>query len=944
MKYNNKITISVLIAILLLSITISHANFEFGGLDYINTQGKVVSFGGNLWNDNYSKGTAIFPLAKAWEPVDVGLNDGQPLIIDNLIFTLGGTSAVAVRKDTGEILNQVNLQSIYPHYSSGSLFALKHSNNQYQLISPSKDGRVISFTANIVRDTEGNPTGVNFLPHWSFSVTQLNREELEITSKILTQNATILVDSNSSLNKVYVGFGTDTGHMVVLDSSSGTPLTKGRVLVDSVLGSGSGITYRNFDHIIFSANKGDTGGFVGASVSNGVLTPNLKVKDDIHVDGIIGPMAYAVIDNYFSGGTNGMLVAQDKLGRIIGYDTTNDKLLFIIDHFEGNKTMNGISIAGKYLLLTFAEDINGRAKTVCINYEKAIEEAQYDEDKRANYSTLFENTFASNTYSSAIALSVAEQEFDSIGNIKETIYREVFLTAHRGTKSPQKNLNMFYLDQYNASTKKPISVPYAFQIMESEGVYKTVDGLHIEGGVFSQISYGEGYLVFIDGLGKLNAYTAIKENNLALVNFENTADLLEKGETYQAIVDVVNYTGENQDNIPIEYWINGTRVHEDRLSFGADGITVYFQYTVPIDFDEDSITIEAKLNMKTPRTLEETTYDDNIAAITMEVLQQEELDLEVTHITHSRFYKGQYGTVNVHVRNNSDQTIYNPSAPVRMRIAGTTAEFVQHINLPPKAAGTVSFRLQVPNEERDFTIIGEINHTRVYVETDYTNNTKSKVASIIGVTPSTGCVTDYTEWIEYRSVEGYSSGSKVKEHWTQVFSHYDEEEEEVGTDADGEPIYRTRRTPVYVPKLIGWDVQFYASSGASMSVSPTTIKTGYGIEVEAETWVITNYDRPWILSNMQNVYAYFSDGTSVAMIPQGSTSSIDNLKWILPQNHASVFAQRRHYIPIEWPDGNYKINIFADNANTPGGTLCSDASQTITIQGTMYEDDHTGIR
>jgi len=915
-----------------------------GGLDYIKTQGDVVSFGGNLWNDNYSKGTAIFPLSEAWAPVAVGQTDGQPLIVDGIIFTLGGKHLTAINKETGEILRTTNVQNMYPHFNAGSLFVLKHSSVSYQLISPSKDGKVVSISANVIRNSDNSIVGLHFSPHWQFNVSLLSATG-SMAAQLLTQTVTILKDTNTALHKVYIGFGTYGGHMVVLDSANGSSIVNSNVELDSVLGTSGGIVYRNFADIILPKNNGASGGFVGGTVLNGVLNLNTSVKDELHSEGIVGPMAYTVINNASSGGTSGMLIAQDKLGRIIGYNTTEDRLFYIIDKYQGTSSLNSIAVAGRYLLITYAEDKSGKSRVVCIDYENAIEAAQYDTNKIANDSVMFEELLEAHSNSGAIALSVAEHEFDSFGSIKEVIFREVFITANRSTSTDAKNLQMFYLDQYNSITKKPIAVPYAFKKEETPGVYKTFSSINIAGGINSQLSYGGGYLVFVDGKGFLHAYTAVKESNLALVNFENTSTLLERGKTYSAAIDVVNYTGEFQENVPIEFWINGERIHEGRISFGADGITVNFQYTLPINYEGDSLKLEAKLNMKLPRFLNETTYDDNIAMLIMDVAMVEELDLEVTRITHGSFFRGQYGIVNVHVKNNSNKTISSPAVPVRLQIAGTAVQMTESINLAPNKTTTVSFRLSVPDELMSFNIIGEVNHTRVYTEINYANNSKQVTASVINPSLVAGCTTNSTTWTEYRGVSQFTSGTIVDRHYEDQFSHYEYYQEQIGTEPDGTPIYREYSDAIYVTVLVGYTVRFNAQLNASINISPGTIKAGYGIAATATTSVNTNYDKPYKLTNAQNIYISFPDkSTAVMLVPQGNTSSLGALTWILPSNSQSVLAERKHYIPVDWPDGVYKVKLSIQDAITPKDSLCRTIEETINIHGQMYEDDHTGIR
>lgn len=51
--------------------------------------------------------------------------------------------------------------------------------------------------------------------------------------------------------------------------------------------------------------------------------------------------------------------------------------------------------------------------------------------------------------------------------------------------------------------------------------------------------------------------------------------------------------------------------------------------------------------------------------------------------------------------------------------------------------------------------------------------------------------------------------------------------------------------------------------------------------------------------------------------------------------------QRMHYIPVNTPDGDYKISVNLKGTSTPSGILniCKDI--VIPIKGHMYEDNNT---
>lgn len=356
-----------------------------------------------------------------------------------------------------------------------------------------------------------------------------------------------------------------------------------------------------------------------------------------------------------------------------------------------------------------------------------------------------------------------------------------------------------------------------------------------------------------------------------------------------------------------------------------------FGMRISDEYAGGDLTIEARINMIEPREFEETYYDNNTISMILGQVTPDAMDLEVTKITASQIRQGQdYTTVSVFVRNNSAETEVVKN-PVRLLINGKQVSS-KEIDLAPKASTQVMFRVDVPGGITGFTAIGEINHNRSVTETNYTNNRKSLSVSILPLSDPGNCSTATTTWTEYRSKDDYKGGDVVKEHYVYIRHR----------SCSGTPPNRTCDSWTE-ERLVGYTVKFSATLHTSVNVTPDKIKSGYGVDITARTWVTTDYDKPGSLSNAQSLWAYTPSGAPEQLeAVDGDTSKLGTVTWRLPAKVRKALLTRNHYIPVSWPDGAYKITIKASDVAGPANSLCRTASDTITIKGNMHEDDYTG--
>ncbi|MEW9123798.1 MAG: CARDB domain-containing protein, partial [Thermotaleaceae bacterium] len=546
------------------------------------------------------------------------------------------------------------------------------------------------------------------------------------------------------------------------------------------------------------------------------------------------------------------------------------------------------------------------------------------------------------------------------GNIHESVYREVFLVGNRGKN---KNLNMFYLDQYNASSKKAIPVKYGFRIMQQEGIYTTTDSLDISGGVFTPLTYAGGYLIFGDSKGNIHAYSALKEENLALMNMENSEEKLSRGETYVAAVDVVNYTGESQNNIPMEFYINGDLVYYAKIDIPEDGITVKFQYTLPNNYDLDKVFIEAKLNMREPRDFEETTYEDNVLSMDLKVYRP--IDLIAKNLRNNTPVPANSGQIaQVDIQNASDMNLED--ILVYYRVNGKNIKS-ERISLSGNSTVTRSFAWTAPSftttavlsvvvdPEREVNDINRNNNTAIY------NVQVNATPTIIPNSCNNGVARGGFN-VEYIWQIGSTPPPDSKPIYAHETVNYEETMTMKVTVNTNQQNQNSRG---------GWEIVPY-SKREGISANKVT-RSGYGIELKVDIdyselgrwsatrgrWEIRPYvyfngmrkDAPLKGANYLNrlknvkVYANLPNGQRVEMVrtKDGTNAVTYELPEITytPAGLNETWSGRFFSMPPRTPDGKYPftIEVVGGGQSNLGCTV----EEEIYIYGDVFRDTNVQI-
>ena len=119
-----------------------------------------------------------------------------------------------------------------------------------------------------------------------------------------------------------------------------------------------------------------------------------------------------------------------------------------------------------------------------------------------------------------------------------------------------------------------------------------------------------------------------------------------------------------------------------------------------------------------------------------------------------------------------------------------------------------------------------------------------------------------------------------------------------------------------------------------------TMKSGYGVDAVCEVQVsgegnVSNYD----VTQVQNVVAVFPEFDYQTydrlLVPERNAY---HTTWGFKSNPYSYFGEPVHFTPLWYPDTEYAVPLAVFDAWTPGGMLFASVSDSVNIDGDMYDD------
>ena len=129
-------------------------------------------------------------------------------------------------------------------------------------------------------------------------------------------------------------------------------------------------------------------------------------------------------------------------------------------------------------------------------------------------------------------------------------------------------------------------------------------------------------------------------------------------------------------------------------------------------------------------------------------------------------------------------------------------------------------------------------------------------------------------------------------------------------------------------------------AGKVPTASGKTMKSGYGVNNKVRATFSTNAPNNHIAS-AQTAVSYFPEfkyntyWRLLDLTTRGFSAQLE-----FKQNNFSTYTQRSHFSPVWYPNGTYRVYTYLLDAWTPAGMLSMNLNDSVTIQGSVFDDWH----
>lgn len=353
--------------------------------------------------------------------------------------------------------------------------------------------------------------------------------------------------------------------------------------------------------------------------------------------------------------------------------------------------------------------------------------------------------------------------------------------------------------------------------------------------------------------------------------------------------------------------------------------TITFTCTAPTSLTPQTVSMTAIVDPN--NQVEESNEGNNSrsAAISINALRP---DIEIVDSTITDWYAGMDVTISAVVRNNTAQPV--PSVAIRLTIGG--ASYTESIPIAGNGTNLAVFRITVP-AAGSYTVKLTADPDGTLKETDEGNNSLSKNIQVLAVPAFIVADPDNSameQWYEaYGLIDLPITTSSAYHTWQEVRLE--------GGSYVTKTFY-TRLTTTF---------QILPDSRIAYPDKPRQMESGFGFSVQCTTALSTNYDRPEKLVGAQMVWVRYPE-SAYGLISewQNMRDSLEvktgkaggmSVTWQLAINPYSTAGSRLHYTPLWFPDGEYIAWSQAFYAWSPVGQLYSHTTDSLTIEGDMYD-------
>lgn len=419
----------------------------------------------------------------------------------------------------------------------------------------------------------------------------------------------------------------------------------------------------------------------------------------------------------------------------------------------------------------------------------------------------------------------------------------------------------------------------------------------------------------------------LKMADLTVTSLATNKSVYEAGETVTVTATVKNQGYSTASSFVICLSSSPSVTTQNRtisLAAGAS-TTVTYTFAAPTSLDNQSITLTVIADAN--NAIQEINENNN-ARSTAIVVNALRPDIAVVDSSITDWYAGKTVVVSTTVRNRTAQSVH--SVAVRLTIGSTS--YTESIPIPGNGSNLAVFKITVPSPG-DYTVRVTADPDGMLNETDESNNLLTKTIQVIAVPESLVADPDDAAMEQRYKAQGLAavpSASSSNCHTWQ----------EVRLESGSYVIknYWARLTTIF---------EIVPDSRIAYADNPQTMESGFGFSVQCSTVLTTNYDRPdklvgtqmvWVRSP-ESAYGQLSAWQNVRDSLTVKTGAAGGMSaaWQLAVNPHSVTGGRLHYTPLWFPDGEYTAWAQAFYAWTPVGQLYEHKTDTLTIEGDMYD-------
>lgn len=276
--------------------------------------------------------------------------------------------------------------------------------------------------------------------------------------------------------------------------------------------------------------------------------------------------------------------------------------------------------------------------------------------------------------------------------------------------------------------------------------------------------------------------------------------------------------------------------------------------------------------------------------------------------------------------------------PVHFTVPGVTDQ-AQNVIVPRNSSQLVYFKFHTPSVPRNITLNASVNSNHAILETNYGNDSASRAIYVNAFnenTPPDPKATDrpgaYFQYINPPAISGMNSVSWGLWEWVNNAFAYRSYSASVSSKLTVTP---DSRVPTAFKRSDGmWQM-----------------KSGYGINEIVTTKVSTSSPDSNAVTGIQRTISYYPefefndtgyDNSGYFRILEILGGGL-NASFDLRTNPYSRFAGHVHFLPVWFADNKlYTPEIYSFDAWTPKGMLSCTSSDSVYIEGSLFDDYQVG--